>query len=114
MGRYITTTGTGGSVLKNVNSATQTSYQAVVNDRILVTTATAAVTITLPVLGTLLDNDTLQIIDVGGNAGTNNITVARNGALIQGAADNLTIDLGGSITTLIYCGSTYGWVVASV
>lgn len=114
MGRYITTTGTGGSVLRNVNSAVTTAFQAAVNDRILVTTATAAVTITLPVVSAVLDNDTLQIIDVGGNAGTNNITVARNGALIGGLAENLTIDLGGTITTLIYCGSTYGWVVASV
>lgn len=114
MGRYITTTGTAGSTLRNVNSATVTSYQAIVNDRILVSTTSAAVTITLPVNATVLDNDTLQIIDVGGNAGTNNITVIRNGSLIGGLADNLTIDLGGTITTLIYCGPTYGWVVASV
>lgn len=114
MGRYITTTGTAGTALKNVNSATVTTYQAIVNDRILVNTVTAAVTITLPAVGTVLDNDTIQIIDVGGASGTNNIIVARNGALIQGVADNLTIDLGNSITTLIYCGATYGWVVASV
>lgn len=114
MGRYITTTGTAGSVLRTVTSSVQTTYQAVINDRILVNTVTTAVTITLPASGTLLDNDTLQIIDVGGNAGTNNITVLRNGALIQGQAQDLTIDLGGTITTLIYCGATYGWVVASV
>ena len=114
MGRYITTTGTAGSTLRNVNSASQTTYQAIVNDRILVNTGTAAVTITLPVSATVLDNDTLQIIDVGGNAGTNNITVLRNGALIQGQAQDLTIDLGGTITTMIYCGVTYGWVLASV
>jgi hypothetical protein len=114
MGRYITTTGTAGSTLRNVNSASLTAFQATVNDRILVNTTTAAVTITLPVSATVLDNDTLQIIDVGGNAGTNNITVLRNGALIQGQADNLTIDLGGSITTMIFCGSAIGWVLASV
>ena len=112
MGRYITTTGTAGSVLRTVNSSVQTTYQAIVNDRILVNTVTAPVTITLP--ATALDNDTLQIIDVGGNAGTNNITVLRNGLLIQGSANDLTIDLGGTITTMIYCGSTYGWVLASV
>lgn len=114
MGRYITTTGTAGSVLRNVNSASQTSFQATVNDRILVNTVTAVVNITLPPVGTVLDNDTLQIIDVGGNAGTNNINVLRNGALIGGLAETLNIDLGGTITTLIYTGPTFGWVVASV
>ena len=114
MGRYITTTGTAGSVLRNVNSSTQTTFQATVNDRILVNTVTAAVTITLPVSGTVLDNDTLQIIDIGGNASTNAITVLRNGANIQNSANDLTIDLSGSITTLIYCGVAAGWVVASV
>jgi hypothetical protein len=112
MGRYITATGTSASVLRIVNSATQTSYAAVVNDRILVNTTTAAVTITLP--SSALDGDTIQIIDVGGLAGTNNINVLRNGLLINSVADNLTIDLGGSITTLIYCTSAYGWVPASV
>lgn len=112
MGRYITATGTSASVLRIVNSSTLTAYTAVVNDRILVNTTTAAVTITLP--SSALDGDTIQIIDVGGYAGTNNINVLRNGLLINSVAQDLTIDLGGSITTLIYCTATYGWVPASV
>jgi hypothetical protein len=40
--------------------------------------------------------------------------VARNSSLINGAADNLTIDLNGAIVTLIYTGATYGWIVGSV
>ena len=112
MGRYITATGTASSVLRIVNSATLTSYTAVVNDRILVNTTTSAVTITLPTVA--LDGDTIQIIDVGGNAGTNNITVLSNGLLINSSANDLTIDLGGAITTLIYCTSAYGWIPASV
>jgi hypothetical protein len=112
MGRYITATGTAGSVLRNVNSATITTYTAVTNDRILVNTGTAAVTITLP--STAMDGDTIQIIDVGGNASVNNITVLRNGLLINGLTNDLLIDLSGAITTLIYCTVTYGWVPASV
>lgn len=112
MGRYITATGTAGSVLRNINSSSITTYTAVVNDRILVNTTTAGVTVTLPSVA--MDGDTIQIIDVGGVASTNNITVLRNGLLINGLTNDLLIDLSGSISTLIYCGSAYGWVPASV
>jgi hypothetical protein len=110
MGRYISTTGTAGIVIRSVT----TTYQAVVNDRILANSTAGAFTITLPISTSLLDNDTIQIIDVGNYAATNNITVARNGALINGAADNLTIDLNQAIVTLIYVGAGTGWIVGAV
>jgi len=110
MGRYISTTGTAGIVIRNVT----TTYQAVVNDRILADSSGGAFTITLPLSTSLLDNDTIQIIDVGNSSATNNITVARNGALINGAADNLTIDLNQAIVTLIYTGAGTGWIVGAV
>ena len=110
MGRYISTTGTAGIVIREVT----TTYQAVVNDRILANSSAGAFTITLPLNASLLNNDTIQIIDVGNAAGTNNITVARNGSLINGAADNLTIDLNQAIVTLIYTGVTNGWIVGAV
>jgi hypothetical protein len=109
MGRYITTTGTANNVIREVSAA----FNASVNDRILANSASVAFTITLPNISTLLLNDTIQIIDIGGVAATNNITVARNGARIQNIADDLTIDVNGSIITLIWSGSLYGWVVAS-
>lgn len=110
MGRYISTTGTAGIVIREVT----TTYQAVVNDRILANSSAGAFTITLPLNASLLNNDTIQIIDVGNSAATNNITVARNGSLINGAADNLTIDLNQAIVTLIYTGVTNGWIVGAV
>lgn len=110
MGRYISTTGTAGIVIREVS----TTYQAVVNDRILANSSAGAFTITLPLNASLLNNDTIQIIDVGNSASTNNITVARNGSLINGAADNLTIDLSQAIVTLIYTGVTNGWIVGAV
>ena len=110
MGRYISTTGTAGIVIREVT----TTYQAVVNDRILANSSAGAFTITLPLNASLLNNDTIQIIDVGSAAGTNNITVSRNGSLINGAADNLTIDLNQAIVTLIYTGVTNGWIVGAV
>ena len=49
MGRYISTTGTAGVVTKQVNS----TYQAVVNDRILADSSGAGFTITLPLNASL-------------------------------------------------------------
>jgi hypothetical protein len=110
MGRYISTTGTAGVVTKQVN----TTYQAVVNDRILADSSGATFTITLPLNASLLVNDTIQIIDATQSFGTNNVTIARNGSLIQGVAEDLTLDLNGAIMTMIYTGPTYGWIVGAV
>jgi|TARA_B110000908_G_scaffold172617_1_gene241359 hypothetical protein len=110
MGRYITTTGTAGVTTREIS----TTFSATVNDRVLANTASSAYTITLPVNSSLLVNDTIQIIDISNNAASNNLTLARNSSLINGSAENLTIDVSGAIVTLIYTGSTYGWVVGSV
>jgi len=110
MGRYITTTGTAGVTTRSISA----NYSAAVNDRLLVDTSGGAYTVTLPANATLLVDDTIQIIDIANNAGTNNITVARNGSEINNAADDLTIDVNGAIVTLIYSGATYGWIVGAV
>lgn len=72
-------------------------------------TSASALTLTLPASPAL--NDEIQIVDASGNASTYNITVARNGRLINGNAGNLIIDNNGGWYTLIYTGSTYGWKV---
>jgi len=108
MGRYITTTGTSATVLRSVT----TTYQAVVNDRILADATGAAFTITLPLSTSLLENDTIQIIDIGGISATNNITVARNGAKIQNLTEDLTINVNNASLTLVYTGATFGWIIA--
>ena len=110
MGRYRSTTGTAGVVTREVNS----TFNATVNDRILADSSSAGFTITLPASTTLLLNDTIQIIDATSSAGTNSITIARNGAKIQGASEDLTFDITGGIVTLIYTGTTYGWIVGAV
>lgn len=109
MGRYITTIGTSSPVLRTV----ATTYTAVVNDRILINSASAAFTITLPAVGTLFEGDQIQFIDVGNSLQTNNVLIARNSALILGAADDLTLDINGAIVTILYTGATYGWVMTS-
>ena len=105
MGRYITSTAT----YATVNVVTGVSYQAKTNDRVLCTSG--SITVTLPLSSDAIEGDTVQIVDVGGNAGTSNITVSRNGAKIQNSAENLTIDINNSATVLVYTGATYGWVI---
>ena len=55
--------------------------------------------------------DEVTVFDASGSAGTNNITIARNGKLINGNAGNFIIDISGSSYRLTYTGSTYGWSV---
>lgn len=106
MGRYITTTLT----YATATVETGISYAASVNDRVLCTAG--GITITLPANASLVVGDTVQVIDVGGNAGTSSITIGRNGSLIQGAAEDLTIDISNSAPVLVYSGATYGWVIS--
>ena len=106
MGRYITTTGTAGTVLRTTGS----SYSAEVNDRILCTSG--GITIALPVNTSLLENDTVQIIDVTGAFSSSNVTVARNGAKIQNRSEDLTLDIDNVAVTLVYTGATYGWIIS--
>ena len=105
MGRYITTVGTAGTVTRiNTGSA----YQSLVNDRILCTSG--GQTITLPSYTTCLDGDSVQIIDVNGNFASSNCTVARNGANIQGLAQDLTINVQYVTVTLLYS-TAAGWII---
>ena len=60
MGRYISTTGTASSVIRNVS----TTFTATVNDRILANSSGGAFTITFPLSTSLLVNDVIQVVDV--------------------------------------------------
>ena len=105
MGRYITST----LSYATVTVTTAISYQAKTNDRVICTAG--SITITLPASADAVAGDTVQIVDVGGNAGANAITVGRNGALIQGASSDLTIDINNTAPVLVYTGATHGWVL---
>jgi hypothetical protein len=104
MGRYITITGTAGSVTR-INAGTP--YNAVVNDRILCTAG--GQTITLPNAG-LLDGDTIMITDAANTAASSSITVARNGNNIQRLAEDLTINVNAATVVLVYS-ATLGWII---
>ena len=107
MGRYIL--GASGLTAANPNKVnTGVNYQAVAGDRIFCTAGSQ--TITLPVNTICQENDIVQIVDQVGIAGTNNITVARNGSLIQGLAENLTINVNNAAITLFFT-VALGWSI---
>ena len=108
MGRYISTTVTASSVIRNVS----TTFSATVNDRILANSSGGTFTITLPLNSTLLVNDVVQIVDVTGSFNTNNVTLGRNGSKIQNLTEDLVLDINNIAVTMIYTGSTYGWIIS--
>ena len=96
---------------QSVTTADGSTFNTAVSGQgYFIDTTSAAHTITLPASPVV--EDTIQIIDVSGNAGSANITVARNGEEIQNAADNLVIDINNASPILVYTGATYGWVLA--
>tara|TARA_B110000879_G_scaffold55622_1_gene78533 strand:+ start:147 stop:473 length:327 start_codon:yes stop_codon:yes gene_type:complete len=106
MGRYITST----LSYATTTVTTAISYQAKTNDRVMCTAG--SITITLPAAADAVVGDTVQILDVTGVAGTNNITVGRNGADIQNVAEDLVININNTAPILVYSGATYGWVIS--
>ena len=68
---------------------------------------TAARTLTLPASPSL--GDTIAVYDASGTAATNNITIARNGNLINGQSTNAIIDVNQSSSIFVYTGATVGW-----
>ena len=105
MGRYITVTGTASVVNRTVS----TTYAAQVNDRIICTAG--GFTITLPLSTSLLEGDTIQVVDATGVFGSSNVTLARNGAKIQNLNEDLILNINNTAITLVYSGASYGWLI---
>ncbi len=88
------------------------AYTAVAGDGVMVDTSSSAITITLPISsGPPSLGDFVRVLDATGNAATNNITVARNGNNIQGAAADLTIATARAAIGLVYVNAAQGWVL---
>ncbi len=103
MGRYLTTTGTVATVTRTVSSSTAVAA----NDRIICTAG--GFTLTLP--GSPMVDDSIQIVDATGVFGSSNVTVARNGNKIQNLSEDLTLNINNTAITLVWTGSTYGWLI---
>jgi hypothetical protein len=82
-----------------------TAYTASTGDNILANTSGGVWTLTLPATPTA--GDTVTIADYGDNWNANNLTVARNGATIEGLAENLVMDIEGLKVSLVYSGATW-------
>jgi len=93
--------GGGGGITYSVKTS---AYTASAGDGIIADSSGGAFTITLP--ATPSAGDVVSIVD-GAAWATNNVTVARNGSTIEGAAENLTLDVSGLALDLIYDGSTW-------
>jgi hypothetical protein len=88
-------------------SARTNNANAVNNDRLLVNTSATPITITLPASPAL--GDQIRFIDAAGTFDINNLTINRNGQLIMGEADNMTVNTKNAAFSLVYYNSTYGW-----
>ena len=88
--------------------ATKTSaYTALAADRLFVDTTSAGIIITLP--ASPLVGDQVTVIDVAGNADTNEIVLNRNGLKIMGLSEDFEIRTKNAGVTVVYSGSTHGW-----
>jgi len=74
-----------------------------------INTTSAAITATLP--GSPSLGDFITFIDYAGTFDTNNLTIARNGNPIQGAASDLTVSVERAAFTLVYVDGTQGWLL---
>lgn len=77
------------------------------NKGYLIDCSSAPLSVSLP--SNPLIGDTLSLKDFTENAGTNNITLERNGNNIEGSASDFIIDTDAHGMHLVYSGSTWGW-----
>src|SRR5210317_1414090 len=81
---------------------------AVSGEGYFIDTTSAAHTITLPASASI--GDFIAIKDYAGTFATNNLTIARNGHNIQGAANDSLISTNRASLILVYVDSTKGWL----
>tara|TARA_R110002153_G_scaffold124196_1_gene270353 strand:+ start:2954 stop:3946 length:993 start_codon:yes stop_codon:yes gene_type:complete len=80
------------------------NYTANVGEGVIADTSGGVWTLTLPASPSTGD---IVVIADGADWATNNLTVGRNGSTIEGAAEDLTMDIGNVSVTLLYDGSTW-------
>ena len=108
-----TVTALDSAIRPNVMSApviiTDVTYTALKGDRLLVVPAAGQI-ITLPGVPNM--GDTVSFMDIAGTATATNFTIARNGKLIQGLAEDLVVDKSNAAFSLIFTNNTLGWRIA--
>lgn len=89
-------------------SAVTTDTAAETLNGYLVDASSNTVDITLPAAPDVGDQVGVRVLDL-----TNAVTVAANGSNIEGAAEDLVVDIARSGFLLVYSGATYGWVIVT-
>ena len=100
-----------GWVTKIKTFAADDGYTAADDEEIFVNPSAAAGTINLPATPSV--GDRVRIIDGFNFAANNNITVGRNGELIEGVAADDTIDVNGGKVEYVFIGGAVGWKAVS-
>ena len=77
------------------------------DQQVIIDTSAAARQVTLPSSPSV--GNEVTFIDAKGSFGSNNLTIARNGSNILGAASNLVVSTNGSAFTLVFLNATRGW-----
>jgi hypothetical protein len=88
-----------------------TNFTASVNVGYMVNTSTAAITVTLPASPSI--GDQISIVDFQETAAINNIILNPNGLKIDGTTSNTKIINSGEGVTILYTGTTRGWIPVS-
>jgi hypothetical protein len=99
--------GRSGSVNWDTTPKTSSPVTAVSGNGYFINTTSIAITVNLP--STPAAGDIVAIADYANTSATNNITVGRNGSLIDGEAINAKIKINGQVYTLVYVDATEGW-----
>jgi hypothetical protein len=81
------------------------NYTAEVGEGVQTNTTGGSFTVTLP--ATPASGDQVIITDAAESWGVNNLTVARNGSLIEGIASDLICNISGVAITMIYTGTSW-------
>lgn len=92
-----------------ITSSSITAYTAVPGDNLLIDTAAAQVTITLPASPTMGDEVSIMDVSATGGFASNKVTVNRNSQPIRGAASNLELVTNNQSIKLRYTNATKGW-----
>jgi hypothetical protein len=90
-------------------SVKSSAYNAVSKDALLLDASGGAFTITLP--GSAVEDDYIDFADATGHLKDNNVTLARNGLNIMGAAEDLVVDTKNIGFRLTYYNAAQGWRV---
>lgn len=92
---------------------TDSPIAAVAGDDLMLDVTNGAITVTLPA-SPLITDAPINFIHVDGTIALNPITIARNGNLIMGLAEDMTVDVTNASFGLVYCDAARGWRVRGV